>query len=197
MYFLYKILIVSLPIGKAHISYSGGVTEKKKSEIGKIVTKTGLDDLKALKDSIESLSWVASVDLRKNILSKLKILVTPRVPVVRIADNDGKAVDKEGFIFNADNADSLPVVELEKGVSSEEVAQAIGIFKIVTSFTINKMQISSEGLTTKCSNLEVIWGKDEFERKYEMLKLLLGKDISEFRGRRLDFRFENMVVLRR
>lgn len=196
MYFLYKILVVSLPIGKAHISYSREVTERKKNEIGKIVKKTGLDDLEELKDSIESLRWVEVVDLRRNILSRLKIVVAPRVPVVRIAGAGGKVIDKKGFVFNADNADSLPAVELNNGISSEEIARAIGIFEILTSLTIDKMQIDRGGVRTKCSNLEVIWGNDEFKRKHEILRSILGNNISEFKGR-LDFRFKNMVILRR
>jgi len=95
MYFLYKVLVVSLPIEKAHISYSREVTENKKNEIGKIVKKTGIEDLRALKDSIESLSWVELVDLRRNILSRLKIIVTPRVPVVRIAGVEGKVPNSD------------------------------------------------------------------------------------------------------
>jgi hypothetical protein len=196
VYFLYKILVVSLPVGKAHISYSMEVTENKKNEIGKIVKKTGLDDLKELKDSIESLSWVESVDLNRNILSKLKILVAPRVPVARVNGAGGNVIDKKGFIFNADNVGSLPIVELDEGVSSQEIIQAIRIFKIVSSFTIDKIVINSKGIRTKCSDFEVIWGSDEFERKYDILKCLLGDNTSEFKGK-FDFRFKNMVVLRR
>ncbi len=196
MYFLYKVLVVSLPIEKAHISYSREVTENKKNEIGKIVKKTGIEDLRALKDSIESLSWVELVDLRRNILSRLKIIVTPRVPVVRIAGVEGKVIDKEGFVFSADKTDSLPLVELGKGVSSEKISQAIRIFQILTALNIDKMHINRGDVRTKCSNFEVIWGNDEFERKYEILKCILGNNISEFSGK-LDFRFKNMVVLRR
>lgn len=196
MFFLYKILAVSLPIGKAHISYSMEITENKKKEIGEIFKKTGLDDLKELKDSIESLPWVSSVRLSRNILGRLNIIVTPRVPVFRIAGNGGKVIDKEGFIFNSDKADSLPKVQLGKGVSNKEIAMALGIFGILKELNIDEMRISSRGVRTKCSNLEVIWGKDEFERKYEILKYILGNNISEFKGE-LDFRFKNMAVLRR
>ncbi len=196
MYFLYRILVISLPIEKAHISYSREVTENKKNEIGKMVKKTGIGDLRALKDSIESLSWVASVGLRRNILSRLKIVVTPRVPVARVAGTRGKVIDKEGFVFSSDKADSLPVVELGKGIPSEEIAKAIRILEILTSLNIDKMRINREDVITRCSNFEVIWGNDGFERKYEILKSILGDNISEFSGK-LDFRFKNMVVLRR
>ncbi len=196
MYFLYKILVVSLPIGKAHISYSMEVTEDRKKEIGEIFKKTGLDDLNELKDSIESLSWVSSVHLSRNILSRLNIIVTPRVPVVRIADTDGKVIDKEGFIFIDDKADSLPVVKISKAITSEEIEQALGIFKILKEFNIDKVQITYCGVTTKISGFEVIWGNDEFVRKYEILKYILRDNIGEFKGK-IDFRFKNMVVLRR
>lgn len=196
MYFLYKILVVSLPIGKAHISYSMEVTEDRKKEIGEIFKKTGLDDLNELKDSIESLSWVSSVHLSRNILSRLNIIVTPRVPVVRIADTDGKVIDKEGFIFIDDKADSLPVVKISKAITSEEIEQALGIFKILKGFNIDKVQITYCGVRTKISGFEVIWGNDEFVRKYEILKYILRDNIGEFKGK-IDFRFKNMVVLRR
>jgi len=196
MYFLYRILVISLPIEKAHISYSKEVTENKKNEIGKIVKKTGIDNLRALKDSIEYLTWVESVDLRRNILSRLKIVVTPRVPVVRIAGVGEKVIDKEGFIFSTDKTDSLPVVEVDKEVSSEKIAQALRILEILTALNIDKMRINHGDVITKCSNFEVIWGNDEFERKYEILKRILGDNISEFGGK-IDFRFKNMAVLRR
>jgi len=196
MYFLYKILMVSLPVDKAHISYSQEVTEARKNEIGKIVKKIELDDLKELRESIESLSWVESVSLHRNILSKLKIEVTPRVPVVRIAGTSGKVLDREGFAFDSDRADSLPIVELSEGVKEKEIAQAIRIFKIVTSFTIDEMQVNCGEVRTKCSNFEVVWGNDEFERKYEILKRIVRNNKSEFKGR-LDFRFKDMVILRR
>jgi len=196
MYFLYKILIVSLPIGKAHVSYSKGVTEKRKEEIGKIVKRTGLDDLNELKDSIESLPWVSSVHLGRNILGRLRIVVSPRVPRVRIAGSKDKVIDKEGFIFNYDITDSLPMVELSKGAQSEDIAKALGIFGILTEFNIDKVQIDRGKVKTKSSNCEVIWGNDGFVRKYEILKRILGDNISEFKGT-LDFRFKNMVVLRR
>ena len=196
MYFLYRILVISLPIEKAHISYSREVTENKKNEIGNIVKRTGIGDLRALKDSIESLSWVASVGLKRNILSRLKIIVNPRVPAVQIAGAKDKVIDKEGFVFSDDKADSLPVVELGKGVTSEKIAQAIRNLEILTSLNMDKMRINRDDVITKCSNFEVIWGNDDFERKYEILKRILGDNISEFSGK-LDFRFKNMVVLRR
>ncbi len=196
MYFLYKILMVSLPVDKAHVSYPREVTEARKNEVGKIVKKIELDDLKELKKSIESLSWVKSVNLHRNILSRLKIEVIPRVPVAQVAGISGKVLDKEGFVFNSDKFDSLPVVELAKGVKEEEIAQAIKIFKIVPLFEIDKMEIGSGEVRIKCSNFEVIWGSDEFERKYEILKRVLGNNKSEFKGR-LDFRFKDMVILRR
>ena len=196
MFFLYKILVVSLPIGKAHISYSMEVTENNKKEIGEIFKKTGLDDLNELKDSIESLPWVSSVLLSRNVLGRLNILVIPRVPVFRVLGDDGRVIDKEGFIFNSDKADSLPKVLLSKGVSSGEIEMALGIFGILKGLNIDEMRVGGGGVRTKCSDLEVIWGKDEFERKYEILKYILGNNISEFKGK-LDFRFKNMVVLRR
>ncbi len=188
--------MVSFPVDEAHINYSQEVTEARKNEIGKTVKKIELDDLKELRESIESLSWVESVSLHRNILSKLKIEVTPRVPVVQIAGTSGKVLDREGLAFDSDRADSLPIVELAKEVGEKEVAQAIRIFKIVTSFTIDKMQVNSGEVRTKCSNFEVIWGNDEFERKYEILKRILGNNKDEFRGK-LDFRFKDMVILRR
>jgi len=188
--------MVSLPVDKAHVSYPREVTEARKNEVGKIVKKIELDDLKELKKSIESLSWVKSVNLHRNILSRLKIEVIPRVPVAQVAGISGKVLDKEGFVFNSDKFDSLPVVELAKGVKEEEIAQAIKIFKIVPLFEIDKMEIGSGEVRIKCSNFEVIWGSDEFERKYEILKRVLGNNKSEFKGR-LDFRFKDMVILRR
>ncbi len=196
MYFLYKILVISLPIGKAHVSYSMEVTENRKKEIGEIFKKTGLDDLNELKDSVESLPWVRSVRLRRNILSRLNIIVTPRVPVVRIADTDGKVIDKEGFIFVDVKADSLPMVKISRAITSEEVEQALGIFEILKGFNVDKVQITGGGVRTKISDSEVIWGNDEFVRKYEILRVLLRDNIGEFKGK-IDFRFKNMVVLRR
>jgi hypothetical protein len=196
MYFLYKILIVSLPIGKAHISYSLEVKENRKKEIGEIFKETGLDDLNGLKDLIESLPWVSSVHFSRNILGRLNILIAPRVAVFRIAGSDGKVIDKEGFMFDSDKAGSLPMIELSRGVSSREIAMAIGIVKILKEFNIDKIRIDRGGVRTRCSNLEVVWGKDEFERKYEILKYILGSNINEFKGK-LDFRFKNMVGLRR
>ena len=196
IYFLYKILVVSLPIGKAHVSYSMEVTEDRKKEIGKIFKETGIDDLNELKNSIKSLPWVRSVHLRRNILSRLNIVVTPRVPVVRIADKDGKVIDKEGFIFIDDKADSLPMVKISKTITSEEIEQALGIFEILKEFNVDKVHIAGGGVRTKISNFEVIWGNDEFVRKYEILRVILRDNIDEFKGK-IDFRFKNMVVLRR
>ena len=196
MYLLYKILVVSLPVGKVNLSYYTEVTENKKEEIGKIVKKTGLDDLNKLKNSIESLSWVDLVHLNRNILGSLRIIVVPRVPKFGIAGAGGKVIDKKGYIFSSDKADSLPVVELARGISREEVAKALGVFEVLNEFNIDEVQIARGKVTTKNSNCEVIWGNDEFVRKYGVLKRILGDNISEFKGT-LDFRFKNMVVLRR
>ena len=196
MYLLYKILVVTLPIGKVNLSYSAEVTEEKKKEIGKIVKKTGLDNLDELKNSIESLSWVDLVCLNRNILGRLKIIVVPRVPRVRIAGTGGKVMDNEGFIFNSNKSDSLPVVEIARGISREEVAKALGIFEVLNGFSIDDVKIGRGKVTTRSSKCEVIWGNDEFVRKYGVLKRILGDNISEFKGT-LDFRFKNMVVLRR
>jgi cell division septal protein FtsQ len=197
MYFLYKICLVYLPVGNAHISYVRDVSEARKSEVGEIVKKIELDDLKELKKTIESLVWVESVNMRRSILGNFKIQVVPRVPVVRIAGTGGRVFDTKGFIFDTDKVDSLPEVEVKQGVPAEEVLQAVRIFKIMNSFTIDKMQIKSGEVRTKCSNFEVIWGNDDFEKKYEVLKRILQDDKNnQFKGR-LDFRFKNMVIVRR
>lgn len=196
MYFLYRILVVSLPIEKAHISYSGEVTEEKKKEIGKLVKKTGLDNLKVLKDSLKRLSWVESVQINRNILTRLRIIVTPRVAVARIEDTEDKVIDKRGFIFDSDEENSLPVIELSDDIFPEELAQSIGVFEVIEKLNAEKAHIDRYGVRTKCSNFEVSWGKNEFVRKYEILKLILGDNISEFKGK-LDLRFKNMAVLRR
>jgi cell division septal protein FtsQ len=197
MYFLYKIYLVYRPVGNAHISYVRYVSEVRKSEVGEIVKKIELDDLKELKKTIESLVWVESVNMKRNILGNLKIQVFPRVPVVRVAGTEGKVFDTKGFIFDTDKVDSLPEVEVKQGVPAEEVLQAVRIFKIMDSFTIDKMQIKSGEVRTKCSNFEIIWGNEDFDKKYEILKRILQDDKnSQFKGR-LDFRFKNMVILRR
>lgn len=197
IYFLYKIFPFSLPVGNAHISYVRNISEAKKSEIGEIVKRVELDDLKELKKSIESLVWVESVSMKRNILGKLRIQVNPRVPVVKIAGAGTRVLDRKGFIFNTDEVDSLPEVEVRQGVPGEEVLQAVKIFKIMDSYTIDKMQIKSGEVRTKCSNFEVIWGNGDFEKKYETLKRILRDDKeNKFKGR-LDFRFKNMVILRR
>jgi cell division septal protein FtsQ len=197
IYFLFKIFSVYLPVGNAHISYARGISDIRKNEVGEIVKRVELDDLKELKRSIESLVWVESVSMKRNILGKLRIQVNPRVPVVRIAGTGTKVMDRKGFIFNTDKVDSLPEVEVRQGVPGEEVLQAIKIFRIMDSYTIDKMQIKSGEVRTKCSNFEVIWGNGDFEKKYEILKRILRDDKeNQFKGR-LDFRFKNMVILRR
>jgi cell division septal protein FtsQ len=196
LYFLYRVLMVSLPIGKASVSYLGDVTEKKKAEVGSIVKKVGIENLKELKDSIEYLSWVESVNLKRTILRELKIRVASRVPVVRVADTDSKVIDRKGVVFDSDKADSLPAVELGRGVSEEEIAQVIDILEFLSDFNVDRISINPQGVRTKFSNLNVEWGIDRFKRKYEILYLLLGDNISDFKGE-LDFRFKNMVVLRR
>jgi len=196
VYFLYRILIVSLPIGKASVSYSGDVTERKKTEIGSIVKEVGIGNLEELKNSIESLSWIESVKLKRTILRELKIRVNSRIPVVRVADTESKVIDIKGVVFDSDKADSLPAVEVSKDVSEKQIAQVINIIRILDDIDVDRIRINPEGVRTKCSNLNVEWGTDEFERKHETLKLLLGDNISDFKGK-LDFRFKNMVVLRR
>ncbi len=197
IYFLYKIFPFSLPVGNAHISYVREISEARKNEIGEIVKKVELDDLKELKKSIESIVWVESVSMRRNILGKLRIQVNPRVPVVRIAGTGTGVMDRKGFVFYTDEVNSLPEVEVKQGVPGEEVLQAIKIFKMMNSFTIDKMQIKSGEVRTKCSNFEVIWGDGDFEKKCEILKRILENDKeNRFKGR-LDFRFKNMVILRR
>ena len=196
LYFLYRLIMVSLPIGKASVSYSGDVTERKKTEVGSIVKEVGIENLKELKNLIESLSWVESVSLKRTILRELKIRVNSRIPVVRVADTEGKVIDRKGVIFDFEEAYSLPAVELSKSVSEKEIAQVIDIIKILNDFNIDRIRINPEGVRTRCSNLNVEWGNDEFKRKYEILNILLGDNISDFKGK-LDFRFKNMVVLRR
>ena len=196
LYFLYRILIVSLPIGKASVSYSGDVTESKKTEVGSVVKEVGIENMEGLKNSIEALSWVESASLKRTILRELKIRVNSRTPVVRVADTEGKVIDRKGIIFDFEKADSLPAVEVSKGVSDKQIAQVIDIIGILDDFDIDRIRINPEGVRTRCSNLNVEWGTDEFKRKHEILKLLLGDNISDFKGK-LDFRFKNMVVLRR
>jgi cell division septal protein FtsQ len=196
VYFLYRILLISLPIGKASVSYPGDVTEKKKTEVGSIVKKVGIENLKELKNSIESLSWVESVGLKRTILRELKIRVVSRVPVARVANTDGKVIDRKGVIFDFDKTDSLPAVELDKGVLEKEIAQVIDILEFLSDFNVDRIRINPEGMRTKCSNLDIEWGTDGFKRKYEILEIILGDNISDFKGK-LDFRFKNMVVLRR
>jgi cell division septal protein FtsQ len=197
IYFLFKIFSVYLPVENAHISYVRDISEARKNEVGEIVKRVELDDLKELKKSIESLVWVESVSMKRNILGKLRIQINPRVPVVRIAGTGTRVMDRKGFIFNTDGVDSLPEVEIRQGVPGEEVLQAIKIFKMLNSYTIDKMQVKSGEVRTKCSNFEVIWGNGDFEKKCEILKRILQDDKeNQFKGR-LDFRFKNMVILRR
>jgi cell division septal protein FtsQ len=196
VYFLYRILMVALPIGKASVSYSGDITESKKTEVGLVVKEVGIENFEELKNSIESLSWVESVNLKRTILRELKIRVNSRTPVVRVADTESKVIDRKGIVFDFEKADSLPAVEVSKGVSEKQIAQVIDIIRILDDFDIDRIRINPEGVRTKCSNLNVEWGTDEFKRKHEILKLLLGDNISDFKGK-LDFRFKNMVVLRR
>lgn len=196
IYFLYKIIIASLPVDKACISYAREVSEIRKEEIGKTVKRIGLEDLKELKKSIEALSWVESVNLHRNILRRLKIEVISRVPVARIEGSKGKVIDRQGLIFDSDESNSLPVVELTSEVEKEGISRAIELFEIVPLSEIDKMEIRTGGLLTRYKNLEVVWGRDEFERKYGILKRILEKNKNEFKGR-LDFRFKNMVILRR
>jgi cell division septal protein FtsQ len=197
VYFLFKALIAILPIEEAQISYLRDISEAKKSEAGEIVKKVGLDNLRELKSSIESLGWVESVSLKKNILGRLKIQVEPRLPVVKVAGLGGKVVDDEGFVFEAESPDSLPEVEAEKGVTREEISEAIKIFKIVKSFKIDRLRIKSGEVITRCSNFEVRWGNSDFEKKNKILERLLHEDKNnQFKGT-LDFRFKNMVILRR
>ncbi len=196
IYFLYKIIIASLPVDKAYISYTREVTETRKDEIGKTVKKVGIEDLKELKKSVETLSWVESVNLHRNILRRLNIEVISRVPVARIEGSKGKVIDRQGLIFDSDESDSLPVVELNSEVGKEGIGRAIELFEIMSLSEIDKMEIRTGGVLTRYKNLEVIWGSDEFERKYDILKRILEKNKNEFKGR-LDFRFKNMVILRR
>lgn len=196
IYFSYRIVIASLPVDKAYISYTREVTEARKAEIGKKVKEVGLDNLKELKKTIESLSWVESVNLHRNILRKLNIEVISRVPVARIEGARGKVVDEQGIIFDSDKLGSLPVVALPSGVGKEGIGRAIELFKIIPLSEIDKMEIRNEGVKTRYKNMEIIWGSDGFERKYEILKSILKKNKKEFKGR-LDFRFKNMVILRR
>jgi hypothetical protein len=196
IYFLYKIVIASLPVDKAYISYARGVSEGRKNEIGEVVKKVGLEDLKELKVSIETLSWVESVNLHRNILRKLNIEVIPRVPVAQIEGDKDKVVDKQGFIFNSDVSDSLPVVKLISEVQEEGISRAIKLFEIIPFSEIDKMEIRSGGVITKYEDLKVIWGSDGFKGKYEILKRILEQNKKEFKGC-LDFRFKNMVILRR
>lgn len=196
IYFIYKTFMVSLPVEKARVTYSGEVAEIRKSQIGKIVKDIGLDDLKELRKSIESLPWVESVGLHRNISNMLRIEVTPRIPVAQVVGVDGKVIDKQGYIFDSEMYDSLPMVDIAKGVRKDEIATAIRIFDIMTLFGIDKMEIASGDLRTKCSNVEVLWGTDGFESKYEIMKHILGSYKNEFKGK-LDFRFKDMVILRR
>ncbi len=196
IYFIYKIFIVSLPVDKARVSYSSEVAEIRKSQIGKIIKNIGFDDLKKLKKSIESLPWVESVKLHRNILNMLRVEVTPRIPVARVVGVGGKVIDKEGHIYDSETCDSLPMIDIAKEVKEDEIATAVRIFDIVTLFEIDKMEISSGGLRTKCSGVEVLWGTGDFERKYEIMKRILRSYKNEFKGKH-DFRFKNMVVLRR
>jgi len=196
MYLLYRILMVSLPVGKASVSYLGDITERKKTEVGSLVKEMGIENLEELKNSIESLSWVESVDLKRTILRELKIHVNSRTPVMRVAGTNGKVIDKNGVVFDFEKANSLPEVELSKSVSEKKIAEVIDIIRILNDFNIGRIRINPEGVRTKCSNFSVEWGTDGFKRKYEIIKLLLGDNISDFKGE-LDFRFKNMVVLRR
>jgi hypothetical protein len=196
IYFLYRIIIASLPVDKAYISYARKVSEGRKNEIGEVVKKVGLEDLKELKGSIETLSWVESVNLHRNILRKLNIEVIPRVPVAQIEGDRGKVVDRQGFIFNSDESDSLPIVKLTSEVQEGGISRAIELFEIIPLSEIDKMEIRPGGVITRYEDLKVFWGSGEFRRKYEILKHILEKNKKEFKGR-LDFRFKNMVILRR
>jgi cell division septal protein FtsQ len=196
IYFLYKIIIASLPVDKAYISYTREVSESRKNEIGEVVKKVGLEDLKELKKSIATLSWVESVNLHRNILRKLNIEVVPRLPVAQIEGSGGKVVDRQGFIFVSDKSDSLPLVNITAKVQEEGISRAIELFDIIPLSEIDEMEIRTGGVVTRYEDLKVIWGSDEFEKKYEILKRILKQSKSEFKGR-LDFRFKNMVILRR
>ena len=196
IYFLYKIVIASLPVDKAYISYARKVSEGRKNEIGEVVKKVGLEDLKELKISIETLSWVESVNLHRNILRKLNIEIIPRLPVAQIEGDKDKVVDKQGFIFDSDESNSLPIVKLTSEVEEEGISRAIKLFEIIPFSEIDKMEIRSGGVITSYEDLKVVWGSDEFKRKYEILKRILEQNKKEFKGC-LDFRFKNMVILRR
>jgi cell division septal protein FtsQ len=196
LYFLYRIAIAFMPIDKACISYPREVTEGRKNEVAQIIKKVGLGNLKELEKSLESLSWVEEVSLSRNILRKLKIDVISRVPVARVEGLDEKVVDGQGFVFDADKSYTLPVVKLSSEVKKEGIHKVVELFDIIPLSEVDKIEVGKKGVLTRYKDLEIVWGSDEFDKKYEILKKILKNNKNEFKGR-LDFRFKNMVILRR
>ena len=196
IYFLYRIAIAFMPIDKACIIYPREVAESRKDEVAQIIKKVGLGNLKELEKSLESLSWVEEVSLSRNILRKLKIDVISRVPVARVEGSDKKVVDNKGVIFNADKSYTLPVIKLPTEVKKEGIRKVVELFEIIPLSEVDKIEVGKKGVLTRYKDLEIVWGSDKFDKKYEILKKIVENSNNEFKGR-LDFRFKNMVILRR
>lgn len=147
-------------------------------------------DLDAIRDRVEEIPQVASVDVRRQWPRTLVVEVTEREPVARLGGDDVRLLDGDGVVYPPAGKvpPKLPHVELSSGAGSreaalKEAADAVSAMDRALARRVAEVKVSSrDGITLELRDgADVTWGNSEHaELKAEVLLALLKQDASSY-----------------
>ncbi len=194
-YLMFRGWIALMPIKNWKINWTGNVSDTKKEEIRNLVQKTGVKSLHSLRSSIKTIDGVKDVRFKKGVTGILTIQVQPRVPIARVSDSKKRGLDQEGIVFEAEGLENLPVITIQGDSCLKDIQKALKILDVAKDLPIDDIKIGPRGVETRSDALKIIWGEGMFPKKYQILKRILKEGYGS--KKRLDFRFDNLVVVRR
>jgi len=195
LFFVYEGWKAFMPIKGYLIKWSQPVQDERILEVRKLISEPLPKSIQPVRSDIIGLDWVKNVKWHKNIRGVVSILIQPRVPIARISNMKGICVDEEGVLFKAEGIDTLPIIKVKDDSLLEGLQEAVQILKITRDVRVEEVKVISYGLESRIGNIKVLWGKDSYPEKYKLLKKIYKTGIVS--SGRLDFRFDDQVVLRR
>lgn len=195
LFLLYEGWKAFFPVDSYIIKWSYPVEEYKEYEVKRLIPEALPKSLRPVTSSILRLDWVKDVRCHKSLKGVMTIFIRPRVPVSRIYDMKGFGVDKEGMLFRVADIDTLPVIKVNDDLKTERIKEAVQLLLLTKDMNVKEVEVTSYGLESRIGDINVIWGEGSYPEKYRLLKRIYKKAIIS--SGKLDFRFDNQVVLRR
>lgn len=195
LFIIYEGWKVFTPVKGYRIKWHSPVEEGKISEVKEVISKPLTKSIEPIRTAIIGLDWVKEVKFHKDLKGEMSIFIQPRVPVARIFDMKDICVDEEGILFTVDDIDTLPIIKVKSDLMDDRLAEAVQILKLTRDMNVEEVEIKSYGLESRIGSIRVLWGRNSYPEKYKFLKKILERGLVS--SGKLDFRFDNQVILRR